>query len=103
MGEKLRRMSAELTLRCVLAGILAVVLLHVGLVADRLMPPLAALDPDAAPAAFYLSLIHISSGSWLATAYGGQWTPEALKTELGVTTTSYLIQNGCLLYTSRCV
>ena len=35
-----------------------------------------------------------TSGSWLATAYGGQWTPEALKTELGVTTTSYLIQNG---------
>ena len=33
--------------------ILAVVLLHVGLVADRLLPPLAALDPDAAPAAFY--------------------------------------------------
>ena len=51
VGEKLRRMSAELTLRCVLAGILAVVLLHVGLVADRLLPPLAALDPDAAPAA----------------------------------------------------
>lgn len=49
VGEKLRRMSAELTLRCVLAGILAVVLLHVGLVADRLLPPLAALDPDAAP------------------------------------------------------
>lgn len=38
VGEKLRRMSAELTLRCVLAGILAVVLLHVGLVADRLQP-----------------------------------------------------------------
>ena len=33
--------------------VLAVVLLHVGLVADRLLPPLAALDPDAAPAAFY--------------------------------------------------
>ena len=39
------------------------------------------------------------SGSWLATAYGGQWTPEALKTELGVTTTSYLIQNGLLAVT----
>ena len=37
-----------------------------------------------------------TSGSWLATAYGGQWTPEALKTELGVTTTSYLIQYGLL-------
>ena len=40
-----------------------------------------------------------TSGSWLATAYGGQWTPEALKTELGVTTTSYLIQNGLLAVT----
>ena len=39
------------------------------------------------------------SGSWLATAYVGQWTPEALKTELGVTTTSYLIQNGLLAVT----
>ena len=40
-----------------------------------------------------------TSGSWLATAYGGRWTPEALKTELGVTTTSYLIQNGLLAVT----
>ena len=40
-----------------------------------------------------------TSGSWLATAYGGQWTPEALKTELGVTTTGYLIQNGLLAVT----
>ena len=40
-----------------------------------------------------------TSGSWLATAYGGQWTPEALKTELGVTTTSYLIQYGLLAVT----
>ena len=52
-GDKLHRMSAELTLRCVLSGILAVVLLHFGLVADRLLPALAVLDPDAAPAAFY--------------------------------------------------
>lgn len=52
-ADKLRRMSAELTLRCALAGILAVVLLHFGLVSDGLMPALTALDPDAAPAAFY--------------------------------------------------
>ena len=52
-AEKLRRMGAELTLRCALAGILAVVLLHFGLVSDRLLPALNVLDPDAAPAAFY--------------------------------------------------
>ena len=51
--DKLHRMSAELTLRCVLGGILAVVLLHFGLVSDGLLPAMAALDPDAAPAAFY--------------------------------------------------
>ena len=52
-AEKLHRMAAELTLRCVLAGILAVVLLHLGLTAEHLLPPLNVLDPDAAPAAFY--------------------------------------------------
>ena len=52
-ADKLQRMSAELTLRCVLGGILAVVLLHFGLVSDGLLPAMAALDPDAAPAAFY--------------------------------------------------
>ena len=52
-ADKLHRMSAELTLRCVLGGILAVVLLHFGLVSDGLLPAMAALDPDAAPAAFY--------------------------------------------------
>ena len=51
--DKLHRMSAELTLRCVLGGILTVVLLHFGLVSDGLLPAMAALDPDAAPAAFY--------------------------------------------------
>ena len=51
-ADKLHRMSAELTLRCVLGGILAVVLLHFGLVSDGLLPAMAALDPDAAPAAF---------------------------------------------------
>ena len=52
-ADKVHRMSAELTLRCVLGGILAVVLLHFGLVSDGLLPAMAALDPDAAPAAFY--------------------------------------------------
>ena len=52
-ADKLHRMSAELTLRCVLGGILAVVLLHFGLVSDGLLPAMAALDPDAAPVAFY--------------------------------------------------
>lgn len=63
VGDKLRRMSAELTLRCVLAGILAVVLLHVGLVADRLLMPMAALDPDAAPAAFYAANLLLFAAS----------------------------------------
>ena len=52
-ADRLHRMAAELTLRCVLAGILAVVLLHLGLTAEHLLTPLAVLDPDAAPAAFY--------------------------------------------------
>ena len=51
--DRLRRMGAELTLRCALAGILAVVLLHFGLVSDGLLPAMVSLDPDAAPAAFY--------------------------------------------------
>ena len=46
-------MGAALTLRCVLGGILAAVLLHFGLVAEGLLAPLAALDPVVAPAAFY--------------------------------------------------
>ena len=53
VGEKLRKMGAALTLRCVLGGILAAVLLHFGLVAEGLLAPLAALDPVVAPAAFY--------------------------------------------------
>ena len=53
VGERLHKMSAELTLRCVLGGILAVVLLHFGLVAAGLLAPMAGLDPEAAPAAFY--------------------------------------------------
>lgn len=53
VGERLRRMSATLTLRCVLSGILAVVLLHFGLVAEGLLAPSATLDPALAPSAFY--------------------------------------------------
>ena len=53
MGDRLRRMSAALTLRCALGGILALVLLHFGLAAEALVGPLAGLDPVTAPAAFY--------------------------------------------------
>ena len=62
-ADKLHRMSAELTLRCVLGGILAVVLLHFGLVSDGLLPAMAALDPDAAPAAFYGANLLLLSAS----------------------------------------
>ena len=62
-GDRLRRMSAELTLRCVLSGILAVVLLHFGLVGDRLLPAAAVLDPDAAPAAFYAANLLLYAAS----------------------------------------
>ena len=63
VDDKLRRMSAELTLRCVLAGILAVVLLHLGLVADGMPLPLPVLDPDAAPAAFYAANLLLFAAS----------------------------------------
>lgn len=62
-ADKLRHMAAELTLRCVLAGILAVVLLHLGLTAERLLPPLSVLDPDAAPAAFYAANLLLFAAS----------------------------------------
>ena len=61
--ERLHRMNAELTLRCVLSGILAVVLLHFGLAADRLLPPVASLDPDVAPAAFYAANLLLYAAS----------------------------------------
>ncbi len=61
--DKLHHMAAELTLRCVLAGILAVVLLHLGLTAERLLPPLSVLDPDAAPAAFYAANLLLFAAS----------------------------------------
>ena len=63
--DKLHHMAAELTLRCVLAGILAVVLLHLGLTAERLLPPLSVLDPDAAPAAFYAANLLLFAASLL--------------------------------------
>ena len=53
MGDRLRRMSAALTLRCALGGILSLVLLHFGLAAEGLVGPLAGLDPVTAPAAFF--------------------------------------------------
>lgn len=62
-ADKLHRMSAELTLRCVLGGILTVVLLHFGLVSDGLLPAMAALDPDAAPAAFYAANLLLLAAS----------------------------------------
>ena len=62
-ADKLHHMAAELTLRCVLAGILAVVLLHLGLMAERLLPPLSVLDPDAAPAAFYAANLLLFAAS----------------------------------------
>ena len=61
--DKLHHMAAELTLRCVLAGILAVVLLHLGLTAERLLSPLSVLDPDAAPAAFYAANLLLFAAS----------------------------------------
>ena len=63
IADKLHHMAAELTLRCVLAGILAVVLLHFGLTAERLLPPLSVLDPDAAPAAFYAANLLLFAAS----------------------------------------
>ncbi len=53
VGERLRQMGAALTLRCVLSGILALVLLHFGFVSEGLLAPMASLDPMVAPAAFY--------------------------------------------------
>ena len=63
IADKLHHMAAELTLRCVLAGILAVVLLHLGLTAERLLPPLSVLDPDAASAAFYAANLLLFAAS----------------------------------------
>lgn len=63
IADKLHHMAAELTLRCVLTGILAVVLLHFGLTAERLLPPLSVLDPDAAPAAFYAANLLLFAAS----------------------------------------
>ena len=68
VGEKLHKMSAELTLRCVLSGILAVVLLHFGLVAAGLLAPVASLDPVIAPAAFYAANLLFLAAA-LAVAY----------------------------------
>lgn len=53
VGERLRQMGVTLTLRCVLSGVLALILLHFGLVSEGLLAPMASLDPVVAPAAFY--------------------------------------------------
>ncbi len=63
--QRLHRMGAELTLRCVLSGILAIILLYTGFVSDRTLPPLSFLDPDAAPAAFYGANLLLFAGSLL--------------------------------------
>lgn len=39
------------------------------------------------------------SGSWLVAAYGGEWTADALKNEMGVSTQSYLMQSGLIAVT----
>lgn len=52
IGQTLQHMSARLTLRCVLSGILTAALLGLGLMAENLLPATAALDPIAAPVAF---------------------------------------------------
>ena len=73
MGDRLRRMSAALTLRCALGGILALVLLHFGLAAEGLVGPLAGLDPVTAPAAFYAArpaLLRLGTGRGLARPAG---------------------------------
>ena len=53
VGERLRQMGAALTLRCVLSGVLALILLNFGMVSEGLLAPMASLDPVTAPAAFY--------------------------------------------------
>ena len=68
VGEKLRRMGAALTLRCVLGGVLALVLLHFGLVAEGVLAPIGVLDPVVAPAAFYAANLLFLAGA-MAVAY----------------------------------
>ena len=68
VGEKLRRMGAALTLQCALSGVLALVLLHFGLVAEGMLAPIGVLDPVAAPAAFYAANLLFLAGA-LAVAY----------------------------------
>ena len=66
--EKLRRMGVALTLQCALSGVLALVLLHFGLVAEGMLAPIGVLDPVAAPAAFYAANLLFLAGT-LAVAY----------------------------------
>ena len=62
-ADKLHHMAAELTLRCVLAGILAVVLLHFGPDSRASAAAASVLDPDAAPAAFYAANLLLFAAS----------------------------------------
>ena len=67
MGEKLRQLGAALTLRCVLSGLLALVLMQLSLTAGGLLPPVAGLDPVAAPAAFYgVNLLALAAAAGVA-------------------------------------
>ena len=68
VGERLHQMGAALTLRCVLSGILALVLLHFGLVSEGLLAPMASLDPTVAPAAFYAANLLILAAA-MAVGY----------------------------------
>ena len=83
VGEKLRRMGAELTLRCVLEGILAVVLLHFGLVAEGLLAPVASLDPVIAPAAFYAANLLFLAGALAAGWPAGPQGPPQCRHHAG--------------------
>ena len=40
-----------------------------------------------------------TTGSWLVSMYGSEWDAHSLKTELGVTVRSYILQNGLLAVT----
>ena len=73
IADKLHHMAAELTLRCVLAGILAVVLLHFGLTADEgigLLTGMAALGLFLALVGSRVMLAAVQGGYTLAAESG---------------------------------
>ena len=61
---------------------------HIGIVSDR-------RNKNGVP---YICLLYTSrldfSGSWLVAAYGGEMDAQTLRSQLGVSTLSYLLQNG---------